>query len=86
MPTPEEKQASVDKIRAMEQKAHALTDEERMFICDMGFYNSVIKGYLIEAMSQAELSRDEIIRAIGGLKWALDDMTAAEAVKVYQKF
>lgn len=84
--TQEEKQAALDKVRAMEKKAFALTNEERMHICDMGFYNSVIQGYLIEAMNNADFSKAEIERALKGLKWAFDDTTAAEAAEVYQKF
>ena len=84
--TAEEKQAAMDNILAMEKKAHALSDEERMHICDMGFYNSVIQGYLIEAMNNADFSRAEIERALDGLKWAFDDTTAAEAAEVYRKF
>ena len=45
--------AAIEKHRLMDEKAFALTNEERMHICDMGFYNDVIRGYLIKAMENA---------------------------------
>ena len=73
--------AIFDKRRRMDQKAYALTEEERMHMCDMGFYNDVIRGYLIRAMKEADFQEEEIGRALSGLRWALDSMTAAEAEK-----
>lgn len=81
-----EEKAALDKIRAMERKAHELTDEERMFIMDMGFYNEVVKGYLVRAMKNAEFDREAITKALGGLRWAFDDLTASEAAEEYRKF
>ena len=88
MPSPEEKKAAIEKIRAMEQKVSTLTEEERMYICDMGFFNSVIKGYLIEAMkfADADFSREDIESALRGLKSSFDSTSAAEAAEVYMKF
>lgn len=77
----EEVKAIFEKRRMMDQKASALTNEERLHICDMGFYNDVIRGYLIRAMKEADFQEEEIERALSGLKWALDSMTAAEAEK-----
>ena len=69
----------INKHRAMDEKARALTAEERLHICDMGFYNDAIRGYLIKAMKNADFQKEEIARALDGLRWALDSMTAAEA-------
>ena len=82
----EEKQAAVDKIQAMQKKVSTLTEEERLHICDMGFYNNVIKGYLIEAMRNADFSKEDIMKALDGLKWAFDETTAAEAIEISLKF
>ena len=81
-----ERQEVIDKIQKMQQKAFALTHEERMHICDMGFYNDTIKGYLIAAMRNADFKNDEINRALKGLNTAFDDNTADEAAAVYKKF
>ena len=79
---PEENvKAIFEKESMLNQKAYALTEEERLHICDMGFYNNVIRGYLIRAMKEADFQEEEIERALSGLRWALDSMTAAEAEK-----
>ena len=79
---PEENvKAIFEKESMLNQKAYALTEEERLHICDMGFYNNVIRGYLIRAMKEADFQEEEIERALSGLEWALESMTAAEAEK-----
>lgn len=86
MMTQEEKNSSLEAVWPMDRKARALTHEERMHICDMGFYNDVIRGYLIEAMKFAEFNREDITKALDGLKWSFDRTTAAEAEDIYKKF
>ena len=78
-----ERDAAVEKHRQMDEKAFALTEEERMHICDMGFYNDVIRGYLIKAMENADFEDKEISRALRGLHHAFDDMDATRAEKLY---
>ena len=77
--------AAIEKRRLMDEKAFALTNEERMHICDMGFYNDVIRGYLIKAMENANFEKKEISRALRGLHRAFDDMDATRAEKLYLK-
>lgn len=74
-----------DKHRLMDEKAFALTEEERMHICDMGFYNDVIRGYLIKAMENANFEKKEISRVLRGLHHAFDDMNATQAEELYLK-
>ena len=74
-------QGGVEEMLDKYEKARSLTAEERLHICDMGFYNDVIRGYLIRAMKEADFQEEEIERALSGLRWALDSMTAAEAEK-----
>ena len=78
-----ERDAAGEKHRQMDEKAFALTEEERMHICDMGFYNDVIRGYLIKAMENAKFENKEISRALRGLHHAFDDMDATRAEKLY---
>lgn len=77
---------AVDKQQKMMAKAFALTHEERMHICDMGFYNDAIKGYLIVAMRNKGFKDEDIKRALLGLYWAFNDKTADEAAAVYNNF
>lgn len=79
----EEWDAAIKKRRLMDEKALALTDEERMHICDMGFYNDVIRGYLIKAMQESNFEDKEISRALRGLHRAFDDMDATRAEALY---
>ena len=77
--------SEIEKRKQMDEKAFALTDAERMHICDMGFYNDVIRGYLIKAMQNADFEGKEISRALRGLHWAFDDMDATRAEQIYLK-
>ena len=81
----EELEAAREKHRLMDEKAFALTEEERMHICDMGFYNDVIRGYLIKAMQNANFEKKDISRALRGLHHAFDDMNAKRAEELYLK-
>ena len=85
MMTKEELRAAREKVRRMDEKAYALLDEERKHICDMGFYNDVIRGYLIKAMENVGFEEKEISRALRGLHHALDDMDAERAEQHYLK-
>lgn len=72
----------MDAIRDFQRvaaEAFTMTRDERMLLCDMGFYNDVIRGYLITAMERTGIPREWIGRALVGLTEALDDTTAAEA-------
>ena len=81
----EDLKAAIEKRRLMDEKAFALTNEERLHICDMGFYNDVIRGYLIKAMENAKFENKEISRALRGLHHAFDDMDAERAEQLYLK-
>ena len=67
-------------------KAVSLTPEQKMMLCDLGYYNEVIHGYLILAMQDSGFDREEIERALSGLNGAFDDTSAAEAKEAYRKF
>ncbi len=74
--------AAIEKRKLMDKKAFDLTEEERMHICDMGFYNDVIRGYLIKAMQEAKFEKKEISRALRGLHWAFDSVDASRAAEI----
>jgi hypothetical protein len=80
-----EMKAAIEKRMMMNEKAFSLSEEERMHICDMGFYNDVIRGYLIKAMENADFEKKEISRALRGLHHAFDDLDAMRAEKIYLK-
>lgn len=67
-------------------KVMSLTQEQRYLLCDLGYYNEVIRGYLILAMQDAGFEGAEIGKALSCLSGAFDDCSAREARQTYQKF
>lgn len=67
-------------------KVMSLTQKQRYLLCDLGYYNEVIRGYLILAMQDAGFEGADIGKALNCMSGALDDCTAKEARQAYQKF
>lgn len=63
-----------------------LAEAQRLALCDMGYFNTTIYGYMVEALEIAGFNREDIRKAIGGMRTALDEMTAAEAEEAFRKF
>lgn len=82
MPSEEDIQAAIKKESSMQRKAQSLTEEERFFLCDAGYYNDTIRGYLILAMQEAEFTEADIQKALSGLHWVMDSTSAQEAAQV----
>ena len=64
----------------------SLTKEEINFLCDAGFYNDAIKGYLITAAKNAGLDREQIKKLLDGLYWAFDEKDKVDAEEIYKNF
>ena len=67
-------------------KTMILTEAQCHALCDRGYFNTTIYGYMIEALEIAGFSREDIRKAIGGMRMALDEMTAAEAEEAFRAF
>lgn len=63
--------------------ALSIPKEVRYKLCDMGYYNDAMKGYLIAGMRSAGFTDSEIGRAVLGMRSAHDELTAEEAERVY---
>lgn len=63
--------------------AVSIPKEVRYRLCDLGYYNDAMKGYLIAGMRSAGFTEAEISRAVLGMRSAHDELTAEEAEKVY---
>ena len=63
--------------------AVSVPEEIRYKLCDMGYYNDAMKGYLIAGMRRMGFSESEIRRAVLGMRSAHDELTAEEAERVY---
>lgn len=64
--------------------AVAVPEEVRYMLCDMGYYNDAMKGYMIAGMRIMGFSEADIRKAVLGMRKAMDEKTAEEAEKVYR--
>ncbi len=64
-------------------QAVAVPKDVRTKLCDMGYYNDAMKGYLIAGMRNAGFSESDIRRAVLGMRSAHDELTSEEAERIY---
>ena len=64
-------------------QAAGVPREVRYKLCDMGYYNDAMKGYMIAGMRRMGFPETEIRKAVLGMRSAHDELTAEEAEKVY---
>jgi ParB-like chromosome segregation protein Spo0J len=79
LPSDDEIKASAQKNKELTEWAQSLSQEQINFLCDSGFYNRAIKGYLIAAAENADLSNEQLNALQNGLSIALDDYNKAAA-------
>lgn len=65
--------------------ASMVPKEVRVKLCDMGYYNDAMKGYMIAGMRRMGFTESEIRKAVLGMRSAHDELTAEEAEKVYME-
>lgn len=73
-----------DRERELIAAATAVPEEVRYMLCDMGYYNDAMKGYMIAGMRVMGFSDADIRKAVLGMRRAMDEKTAVEAEKVYR--
>ena len=86
IPSNEEVRAAAERQRELFQWAMGLEKEQINYLCDGGWYNDTMKGYLIAAGENAGYDRESIRELLNGLRLALSDMSKADADKVYMDF
>lgn len=64
-------------------EAIAVPKEVRYKLCDMGYYNDAMKGYVMVAMREAGFDERDVMKVVRFMRTALDEKTAEEAEKVY---
>ncbi len=81
-PTPEQ----VEKWRKEDEEkmkwANSLTEEQIDFLCDGGWYNNTIRGYVIAAAREADFSHEQINQLLNGLRWAFSLKNKRDAEKI----
>lgn len=85
LPSDDEIKASAQKNKELTEWAQSLTQEQINFLCDSGFYNRAIKGYLIAAAENADLSDEQLIDLQNGLSTALDTYNKKNVEELYMK-
>lgn len=78
-----DKREIIARERELISAALSIPEEVRYKLCDMGYYNDAMKGYLIAGMRSAGFTDSEIGRAVRGMRSAHDELTAEEAERVY---
>lgn len=86
LPTPEQEEEWRKDFAEKMKWANSLTDEQKDFLCDGGWYNNAIRGYVIAAARNADFSDDQIKELLGGLRWALSEKNKRDAEKISNDF
>lgn len=63
--------------------AHSIPKRQIDFLCDGGWYNNAMHGYLIKAAQFADMNDEQINALLEGLDAALDNFNKSEAEKIY---
>lgn len=86
MPTPEEMAQDTADFNAMLKWAQSLTDDQRAALCDFGYYNNTMKGYLIAAARDQGLKLDAIRELLHSLSYMHDTMDKKDADALYTRY
>ena len=86
LPTDEEIKEVFAKERKLLAWAQSLTQEQIDYLCNGGWYNNTIRGYLIAAAKNADFDDEEIKNLLGGLRFALSEKNKKEAEQVSDGF
>lgn len=69
---------------AMMNWAQSLTKEQIDYICNGGWYNNAMRGYLITVARHCEMTREQINEMLQELSYVLDEMGKDSAEKIYR--
>lgn len=86
LPTTEQEEQWKKEFAAMMKWANSLSEEQKDFFCDGGWYNNAIRGYLIAAARHADFTEKQIKELLGGLKWAFSEKSKRDAEKISNRF
>ncbi len=86
LPDKESVREAIEKEKKLMSWAMGLEEEQINYLCNGGWYNDTIKGYLISAAVNAGFDRDQIKELLRGLRFALDEKTKEDAEGVYMRF
>ena len=96
--SPEEREAVIESFKDFQSWDKSLMPAQRDYLCNAGYYNNAIKGYMIAAAKFAkrldpdneadrvELTDGQIRTLLQAMRWTLDEKTKEEAEKIYNDF
>ena len=86
LPDKESVRDAIEEYKQLLSWAQGLSEKQLNFLCDGGWYNDTIKGYLISAATNAGFSEEQIRELLRGLRYSLDEKTKEDAEGVYMRF
>lgn len=86
LPTEEECEACHNEFEQLMKWANSLTGKQIDFLCDGGWYNNAIRGYLIAAARIAGLTDEQISELVDCLRIAFDENNKSNAERISNKF
>ena len=86
LPTNEEREKMKNEFVQLLRWSKSLSEEQIEFLCNGGWYNEAIRGYLIVAARNAKFSDEQIKELLNGLRWALSEKNKREAEEVSSHF
>ena len=86
LPTEEEMEQAKSEFRELMKWSKSLSDKQIDFLCNGGWYNNAIRGYLIASCRNAEFTDKQTKALLVGLNLALSEKNKAEAEKISNDF
>lgn len=77
-----EREQLIQEKRSLLKWAHSLTKRQINYLCDGGWYNDTIRGYLIASANRAGFTHLQIAELLVGLDIAFSDLNKSEADKL----
>ena len=85
-PTPEQLEQWRKEDAEKKEWANSLTEEQLDFLCDGGWYNDTIRGYVIAAARKADFSKEQIKELVNGLRFAFSEKNRRDVEKINEDF
>ena len=86
LPSKEEREKHSQKMIELMNWSASLSKDQIDYLCNDGWYNNAIYGYLIAAAQEAGFTDDQISELIGGLRFALSKKDKQEAEELYMNY
>lgn len=66
--------------------SNGLTKDQINFLCDAGYYNNTIKGYMLKAATAANFTKEQMFELLASLEETFDEINKEEADSFYVNF